>query len=81
MCTKATVVEVIIPVATKKTVKIELKGQQPWTAVSALLGLISMVPVAVSSRPVAHKALTDFLHYFSLLAAAILASSHDLHPI
>ena len=29
---------------------------------------------------VAHKALINFL-YFSLLAAAILTSSHDLHPV
>ena len=29
-----------------KNIKIELKSQQPWTAVSALLGLISMAQLA-----------------------------------
>ena len=46
MRTEATVVEGTKPVATKKKLKIELKSQQPWTAVSALLGLISMAQPA-----------------------------------
>ena len=43
MRTEATVVEGIKPCCyQKEDEKIELKSQQPWTAVSALLGLISM---------------------------------------
>ena len=47
MRTKATVVEGIKPCCYQKKIKIDqLKSQRPWTAVSALLGLISMAQLA-----------------------------------
>ena len=48
MFTKATVVEVIRPynIANKKDTKIELKSQQPWTAVTVLFGLNNMAQLA-----------------------------------
>ena len=47
MRTEVTVVEGIKPCCyQKKDEKNELKSQQPWTAVSALLGLISMAQLA-----------------------------------
>ena len=47
MRTKVTVVEGTSSCcSTNKKKKIELKSQQPWTAVSALLGLISMTQPA-----------------------------------
>ena len=43
---EAAVVEGIKPCYYQQKIKIELKCQQPWTAVSALLGLISMPQLA-----------------------------------
>ena len=34
----------------EKIMKIELKSQQPWTAVSALLGLVSMININVMAN-------------------------------
>ena len=47
MHTKAAVVETRIkPCCYQKKVKVELKSQQPWIAVSALLDLISIEQLA-----------------------------------
>ena len=49
MRTKTTVLEGIKPCYYQKKIEIELKSQQPWTAVSALLGLNSMAQLANES--------------------------------
>ena len=46
MRTKAAVVEWIKPCCCRKNMKMELKSQQPWTAISASLDAISMAQLA-----------------------------------